>query len=83
MGKENNVSAIQVTNRLHFSMCVYCNRSQMTLQRVKVKKVLHETKSNGVTVGVTHGRKCNLFVLYNKNSNGLLKDEKRKTSLPM
>ena len=55
----------------------------MTLQRVKVKKVLHETKSNGVTVGVTHGRKCNLFVLYNKNSNGLLKDEKRKTSLPM
>ena len=32
----------------------------------------------------THG-KCNLFDLYNKNSNGLLKDflghEKRKTSL--
>ena len=57
----------------------------MTSQRVKNKKVRHETKSSGVTVVLytlwrllwsitvhTHG-KCNLFVLYNKNSNGLLK----------
>ena len=75
-----------LTNRLHFPVCVYCNISQMTSQHVKNKKVRHETKSSGVTVVLytlwrlvwsitvhTHG-KCNLFVLYNKNSNGLLKD---------
>ena len=33
-----------------FSVCVYCNRSQMTSQRVKNKKVRHETKSSGMTV---------------------------------
>ena len=37
-------------NRLHFSVCVYCNRSQMTSQRLKNKKVRHKTKSSGVTV---------------------------------
>ena len=85
-----------LTNRLHFSVRVYRNRSQMTSQRVKNKKVRHETKSSGVTVVLytlwrllwsitvhTHG-KCNLFVSYNRNSNGLLKDfagmKKRKTS---
>ena len=30
------------TNRLHFSMCVYCNRSQKTSQRVKNN--LHATQ---------------------------------------
>ena len=50
----------------------------MTSQRVKKKKkVRHKTKSSGVTVDLlqyTHTEKCNLFVLYNTNSNGLLKD---------
>ena len=60
----------------------------MTSQRVKNKKVRHETKSSGITVVLyitrcdvfcdllqyTHTEKCSLFVLYNKNSNGLLKD---------
>ena len=41
---------VDLTNRLHFSMCVYCNRSQMTSQRAKNKKVGHEMKSSGVTV---------------------------------
>ena len=52
-----------------FSVCVYCNRSQMTSQRV---------------LQYTHTEKYNLFVLYNKNSNGLLKDfggMKKQTSL--
>ena len=55
-------------------------------QRVKNKKVRHEINKvkwrdcslNAVTSSViyygTHTEKCNLFVLYNKNSNGLLKD---------
>ena len=60
----------------------------MTSQRVKNKNVRHEVKSSGVTVVLlfthcdvfcdllqyTHTKKCDLFVLYNKNSNGLLKD---------
>ena len=60
----------------------------MTSQRVKNKKVRHETKSSGVAVvftrcdvfrdllQYTHTEKCYLhaFVLYNKSSNGLLKD---------
>ena len=29
---------LHLTNRLHFSVCVYCNRSQMTSQRVNNKK---------------------------------------------
>ena len=73
-----------LTKRQYFSVCVYCNRSQITSQRVKNKKVRHETKSSGVTVVLytlwcllwsikyTHTEKCNLFVLYNKNWNGLL-----------
>ena len=74
-------------------MCVYYNISQMTSQRVKNKKVQHETKPSAPLGFVsrrllfftrcdvfcdllqyTHTGKCNLFVLYNKNSNGLLKD---------
>ena len=39
------------TNTLHLSVCVCCtDRPQMTPQRVKNKKVRHETKSSGVTV---------------------------------
>ena len=47
------------------------------------KEKKYETKSSGVTVVFLHAvhtvqytstGKCNLFVLYNKNSNGLLKD---------
>ena len=44
------ITSSYLTNRLHFSMCVYCNRSQMTSQRVKNKKVRHETKLSGVNV---------------------------------
>ena len=66
----------------------------------KEQKVRDETKSSGVTAccslravtssviyySTKHMDKRNLFVLYNKNSNGLLKDiwgmhEKRKTTL--
>ena len=65
-------------------MCVYCNRSQKTSQRVKNKKVRHETKSSGVTVvlytlwhllwSITVHTHTNLFALYNKNLNDLLKN---------
>ena len=41
---------IYITCRLHFSVCAYSNRSQMTSQRVKEKKGRHEMKSSGVTV---------------------------------
>ena len=39
---------LYLTNKLHFSVCVYCNRSHITSQRAKNKKVRHETKSSGV-----------------------------------
>ena len=39
-----------LTNRLHFPVRVYFNRSQITSQRVKNKIVRHETKSSGMTV---------------------------------
>ena len=35
---EDHKQIDNLTNRLQFSMCVYCNRSQMTSQRVKSKK---------------------------------------------
>ena len=38
----NDVSCL--TNRLHFSVCVYCNRSQMTSQCAKNKKVRDEVE---------------------------------------
>ena len=38
----NDVSCL--TNRLRFSVRVYCNRSQMTSQRVKNKKVRDEVE---------------------------------------
>ena len=63
------------TNRLHFSVCVYCNRSQKTSQRVKNNS--HATRFRlvsyffvlytlwrhlwSITVH-THTEKCNLFV---------------------
>ena len=60
-------------------MCVYCNISQKTSQRVK--KLCKEQKSITLfhyyyydLLQYTHSEKCNQFVLYNKNSNGLLKD---------
>ena len=39
---------LYLTNKLHFPVCVYCNRSHVTSQRAKNKKVRHETKSSGV-----------------------------------
>ena len=76
------VPLLCLTNRLHFSVCVYCNRSQMTSAGKEQKK--YKTKSSGVTVVLytlrrllwsiaVHTEKCNLFVSYNKNSNGILK----------
>ena len=58
------------------------NRSQMTSQRVKntrrsrVAWLLFFTRCDVFCdlLQYTHMEKCNLFVLYNKNSNGLLKD---------
>ena len=66
-------------------LCMYCNRSQMTSQRVKNKK--YDMRRSRVVwlllltrcdvfcdlLQYTYMEKCNLFVLYNKNSNGLLK----------
>ena len=84
-----------LTNILHVSMCVYCNRSQMTSQPVKNQKVQHRPKSSEWLLfftscdifcdllQYTHTGKCKLFVLYNKNSNGLFKDighEKQKSA---
>ena len=58
---------------------MYCNISQKTSQRVK--KLCKEQKSITLfhyyyydLLQYTHSEKCNQFVLYNKNSNGLLKD---------
>ena len=47
---------------------------------------LHAVTSSVIYYSTKHTDKRNLFVLYNKNSNGLLKDiwgmhEKRKTTL--
>ena len=64
------------TNRLHFPVCVYCNRSQKTSQRVKDNS--HATRLrlvsyffcslHAVTSSViyysTHTEKCYLFVKY-------------------
>ena len=41
---------LQVSFQSLWSLLVYRNRSQMTSQHVKNKKVRHETKSSGVTV---------------------------------
>ena len=69
-----------------FPVRVYCNRSQMTSQRLKkrkydtrrsrVRRLLFFTRCNVFCdlLQYTHTEKCYLFVLYNKNSNGLLKD---------
>ena len=64
------------TNRLHFSVCVYCNRSQKTSQRVKNNS--HATRLRLVLflfftrcdvmcdlLQYTRTQKCNLFVKYN------------------
>ena len=72
-----------LTNRLHFPVRVYCNRSQKTSQRVKNKeydkrrsRLLFFTRCDVFCDLLQYSRseKCNLFVLYNKNLNGLLKD---------
>ena len=46
--------------KMYIFVCVslYCSRSQMTSQRVKN----------------THPEKCNFIFLYNKNSNGSMKN---------
>ena len=72
-----------LTNRWHFSVRVYCNRSLMTPQRVKNKK--YDTRRSRVTwllfftrcdvfcdlLQYTCTGKCHVFVLYNKISNGV------------
>ena len=71
-----------LTNRLHFPVRVYCNRSQTTSQHVKNKK--YDTRRNRVAwllfftrcddfcdlLQYTDRGKCNLNVIF---SNGLLK----------
>ena len=73
-------SICNLANRLHFSVHVYCNRSQMMSQRVKNEKYdtrpVHETKSNGVTVVLyvavtssviyysTHARENVIYLFY-------------------
>ena len=39
-----------LTNRLHFSVRVFCNRSQILFKKRKDKVQQHKTKSRGVTV---------------------------------
>ena len=84
--KKIQQAQMYLTNRLHFPVRVYCNRSQMTSLRVKNKN--YDTKRSRVAwlwfftrcdvfcdllqYTHTHTEKCNLFVLYNKNSSGLL-----------
>ena len=68
-------------------MCVYCNRSRMKSQRVKNRKVYDRRRSRvelllfftrcGVFYDLLqyiHTETYYVLVLYNKNSDGLLKD---------
>ena len=69
---------------IHFTVCVYCNRSQKTSHRVKnnsyatrlslLSYVLFFTRCDIFcdVLQYTHTEKCYLFVLYNKHSNSLL-----------
>ena len=64
------------TNRLHFPVCVYCNRSQKTSQRVKNNS--HATRICLVSYFLffclyitdysTHARKIVIYLLYIPNS---------------
>ena len=45
---------IYSTNRSHFCVRLYRNRSQITSWRAKNKKVLHETKSSAVMLCSSH-----------------------------
>ena len=78
---------IYLTNRLHFPVCVCTvidHRWRYSLERTKkydtrqsrVAALLFITRCDVFSdlLQYTHMEKCNLFVLYNKNSNGLLKD---------
>ena len=68
------------TNRLHFSVCVYCNRSQMsqhvknnshaTTDFVLCRTFLFFTCSDVICdlLQYTHMEKCNLFVKYNSQN---------------
>ena len=50
-----------LTNRLHFSVCVYSNRSQITSQRVKNKK---DAVTSSVIYYSTHTRKNIIYLFY-------------------
>ena len=67
-----------LTNRLNFSVCVYCNRSQMKYdtRRSRVAWLLFITRCDVFCdlLQYIHTEKCNLFVLYNKNSSGLFEN---------
>ena len=76
------VTFLYLANRLQFSVRVYCNRSQMTSQRVYKKKYdtrrsrvsdccsLHAVTSSVIYYTALARNEFNIFVLYNKNSNG-------------
>ena len=79
---------VYLTNRSHFPVRSYCNRSRMTSQRMTSQYNSRRSRVALVTVVLytlwrllffksdysTHTctGKCYLFVLYNKNSNGFL-----------
>ena len=65
-----------ITKRLHFPVCVNCNRLQLTSQCVKTKE--YGTRRSRVA-WLLYITRCDVFCdllqyTYNKNSNGLLKD---------
>ena len=70
---DNVKSIVYLTNSLQFSVRVYCNRSQITSQLAKNKKSACCSSHAVTSYGKTRTEKRSLFVLYNKNSNGLLK----------
>ena len=52
---ETSIKHSTLSNRLRFSVRVYCNNAQMTSERVKnYEKVRHETKSRAVTFCSLH-----------------------------
>ena len=47
--------------QVRFSVRVYCNNTQMTSERVKNKKVGHETKSSAVTFCSLHALASSVY----------------------
>ena len=81
-----NFHCIKQIDNIFPCVHMYCNRSQKTSQRVKNNghatrlhvmsyfSVLYTLWRHMWSIQYTHMEKCNLFVLYNEISNGLLND---------